>query len=405
MPALAEALAAVRSGLFSPEDPCRYAGLVDDLLHHDHFMVTADFADYARAQRAADALYADPARWGRMTLLNTARVGWFSADRTIREYATEIRQAPMRAGYGRRAGKEGRAMSDRAGTSDGPARPLELDPERATRPERAHYAVVDIGSNSVRLVVYDQLGRAPFPRFNEKSLCRLGEGLDRSGELSPEGFRRTVEATRRFRAIADAMGVGRIDAIATEAIRRASNGERLVAAIREQSGLEVRILSGTEEARYASLGVIAGFYRPRGLVGDMGGGSLEVAEILDDRVGERSVSLPLGALPVQSMLAEGKPEARRRVDQLLKDNLPPALTQPVFYAVGGGWRAFAKAHMAATRRRPSAWSARLRDQRRGRARLRQAALAPAGGQGRGAARRPGRRAATLPSAALVSTAC
>ena len=106
-------------------------------------------------------------------------------------------------------------MSDRVGTPDGPARPLELDPERATRPERAHYAVVDIGSNSVRLVVYDQLGRAPFPRFNEKSLCRLGEGLDRSGELSPEGFRRTVEATRRFRAIADAMGVGRIDAIAT----------------------------------------------------------------------------------------------------------------------------------------------------------------------------------------------
>ena len=98
VPALAEALAAVRSGLFSTEDPCRYAGLVDDLLHHDHFMVTADFADYARAQRAADALYADPARWGRMTLLNTARVGWFSADRTIREYATEIWQAPMRAG-------------------------------------------------------------------------------------------------------------------------------------------------------------------------------------------------------------------------------------------------------------------------------------------------------------------
>ncbi len=98
VPALAEALAAVRSGLFSTDDPSRYAGLVDDLLHHDHFMVTADFADYARAQRAADALYADPARWGRMTLLNTARVGWFSADRTIREYATEIWQAPMRAG-------------------------------------------------------------------------------------------------------------------------------------------------------------------------------------------------------------------------------------------------------------------------------------------------------------------
>ena len=69
-------------------------------------------------------------------------------------------------------------------------RPLELDPERAGRPARAPYAVIDIGSNSVRLVVYDQLGRAPFPRFNEKSLCRLGDGLDRTGELAPEGFRR-----------------------------------------------------------------------------------------------------------------------------------------------------------------------------------------------------------------------
>ena len=103
VPALAEALAAVRSGLFSTEDPCRYAGLVDDLLHHDHFMVTADFADYARAQRAADALYADPARWGRMTLLNTARVGWFSADRTIREYATEI----LASAHARRLGQQG----------------------------------------------------------------------------------------------------------------------------------------------------------------------------------------------------------------------------------------------------------------------------------------------------------
>ena len=233
------------------------------------------------------------------------------------------------------------------GALDGPVRrPLTLDPERAGRPAHAPYAVVDIGSNSVRLVVYDQLGRAPFPRFNEKSFCRLGEGLARAGELSEEGFRRTVEATRRFRAIVDAMGVGRTDAIATEAVRRAANGDRLVAAIAAKAGLEVRVLSGEEEARYAALGVISGFYRPVGLVGDMGGGSLEVAEALDDQVGERSTSLPLGALPVQAMLAEGTGEAKRRVDALLKEGLPPVLTEPVFYAVGGGWRAFARVHMA-----------------------------------------------------------
>jgi exopolyphosphatase/guanosine-5'-triphosphate,3'-diphosphate pyrophosphatase len=240
--------------------------------------------------------------------------------------------------------REGRSSPD----EEPVGRPLEIDPERAGRPPHAPYAVVDIGSNSVRLVVYDQLGRAPFPRFNEKSLCRLGDGLDRTGELAPEGFRRTVEAARRFRAVADAMGVERIDVIATEAVRRASNGEQLIAAIAEESGLAVRVLSGAEEAHHAALGVIAGFYRPIGLVGDMGGGSLEVAEILDDRVGERSVSLPLGALPVQAMLAGGgkKGEARRRVDALLKESLPPALTEPVFYAVGGGWRAFARVHMA-----------------------------------------------------------
>jgi exopolyphosphatase/guanosine-5'-triphosphate,3'-diphosphate pyrophosphatase len=226
------------------------------------------------------------------------------------------------------------------------SRPLELNPERAGR-GRAPYAIVDIGSNSVRLVVYDQLGRAPMPRFNEKSLCRLGEGLAQTGAINADGFRRTVEALRRFRAIADAMGVAKLDVTGTEAIRRASNGAALAAAIRAESGLDVRILSGAEEARFAALGVISGFFRPIGTVGDMGGGSLEVTEALDDHVGDRWVSLPLGALPVEAMLADGISEAKRRVDAILQDNVPPALGRPVFYAVGGGWRALANAHMQA----------------------------------------------------------
>ena len=196
-------------------------------------------------------------------------------------------------------------------------------------------------------MVYDELGRAPLPRFNEKSLCRLGDGLAQTGAISAEGFRRTVEAVRRFRAIAEAMGVERIDATATEAIRRASNGPELVAAMLAEAGVDVRILSGAEEARFATLGVISGFFRPIGVVGDMGGGSLEVAEALDDQVGERWVSLPLGALPVEALLLEGIGEAKRRVDAMLQEGVPPALTEPVFYAVGGGWRSFAKAHMVA----------------------------------------------------------
>src|SRR5947209_20525177 len=102
-----------------------------------------------------------------------------------------------------------------------PPRPLDLDVADARKPP---YGIVDIGSNSVRLVVYDQLGRAPLPRFNEKSLCRLGEGLAETGAIHPDNFRRTVEATRRFAAIAEAMHVGELDVTATEAIRRASHG-------------------------------------------------------------------------------------------------------------------------------------------------------------------------------------
>ena len=225
-------------------------------------------------------------------------------------------------------------------------RPLELDPEQALRQSRRHVAVVDVGSNSVRLVVYDSLSRAPFPRFNEKSLCGLGAGLDETGKLSQEAMSATLRAMRRYVAIARAMDVERIDVIATEAIRRAANGGEMIAALAEESGLEPRILSGSEEARFAALGVIAGFYRPRGLIGDMGGGSLEVAEVVDDRVGERSVSLPLGALPVTALLAQHGRAAKEHVDAIIGDRLPPPLTEPVFYPIGGGWRALARVHMA-----------------------------------------------------------
>ncbi|MFT4057882.1 MAG: Ppx/GppA phosphatase family protein, partial [Novosphingobium sp.] len=224
-------------------------------------------------------------------------------------------------------------------------RPLDLDPKRVSL-DRAPYGIIDIGSNSVRLVVYDQLGRAPLPRFNEKSLCRLGDGLAQTGRIAEEGYHRTVEAVRRFRAIADAMGVSRLDATATEAVRRAENGKDLVEAIRQEAGVDVRILSGAEEARFATLGVISGFFRPVGIVGDMGGGSLEVARALDDRVGEEWVSLPLGALPVEALM-QGDGNPKRRIDAILKENLPATLRHPTFFAVGGGWRTFAKAQMLA----------------------------------------------------------
>ena len=226
-------------------------------------------------------------------------------------------------------------------------RPLNLSAGLDGTVNRQHYAIVDIGSNSVRMVVYDQLARAPLPRYVEKSLCRLGDGLAQTGAISEDGFRRTVAALRRFNAIAAAMGVTRVDVTATEAMRRASNGAALAAAIQEACGFAVRILSGAEEARYAALGVISGFFRPVGSVGDMGGGSLEISEALDDRPGEQWTSLPLGALPVEALLKNGYADAKRHIDEMLAKHLPATLAQPLFYAVGGGWRAIAKMHMAA----------------------------------------------------------
>ena len=247
------------------------------------------------------------------------------------------------------------------------ARVIEIDTRRVLAREQHHFAVIDIGSNSIRLVVYDDLSRAPFPRFNEKSFCALGAGLDDTGRLAQSAIDMAVHAVRRFEAIARAMRVETVHVLATEATRRASNGADLVDAIRAATGLETRVLSGQEEATYAALGVISGFFQPKGLAGDMGGGSLEVAEVVGDRVGERMVSMPLGALPVKAMLAEGADAAKKAIDALLDASLPPLLTDPVFYAIGGGWRALARVHIALSRA-PDQRRARLRRGRRGGAR-------------------------------------
>lgn len=231
-------------------------------------------------------------------------------------------------------------------TSD--PRVIEIDTRRILAREQHHFAVVDIGSNSIRLVVYDDLSRAPFPRFNEKSFCALGAGFDEEGRLSDAAIAQAVDAVGRFEAIARAMRVEKVHVIATEATRRAVNRDALIDGIRAATGLEVRVLSGDEEATYAALGVISGFFQPKGLTGDMGGGSLEVAEVVGDRVGERTSSMPLGALPVMALMAEGVDAAKKRIDEILATSLPPLLTDPVFYAIGGGWRALARVHLAMT---------------------------------------------------------
>jgi exopolyphosphatase/guanosine-5'-triphosphate,3'-diphosphate pyrophosphatase len=225
-------------------------------------------------------------------------------------------------------------------------RKIEIDTARILDRKPEHYAVIDVGSNSLRLVVYDCLSRAPFPRFNEKSLVALGDGIDDDGFFTEDTMNRALHAIGRFKAISDAMGVVRVDIIATEAMRKAKNGPDLIAKIKDLTELAPRLLSGDEEATYAAMGVISGFFQPRGMVGDIGGGSLEIAEVLGDRVGERKVSMPLGALPVRKIMRRDYKEAKKHVDDILKDGLPPVLTDSTFFAVGGGWRALARIHMA-----------------------------------------------------------
>jgi starch phosphorylase len=97
-PELAQALQAIKSGVFSPSEPDRYRGLVQGLIEHDTFMIAADFPGYATQQATVDALWRDPARWWRSSILNTAGIGWFSSDRAISEYADGIWNVPLSAG-------------------------------------------------------------------------------------------------------------------------------------------------------------------------------------------------------------------------------------------------------------------------------------------------------------------
>ena len=206
-------------------------------------------------------------------------------------------------------------------------------------------AVIDIGSNSIRLVVYDALKRSPLPVFNEKVLCGLGRGVEKTGRLNPDGVAQALDALARFSVLAAAMRVGRLDIIATAAVRDASDGAAFVDAVKARTGLEVRVISGEEVARLAAMGVLSGTPAADGLVGDLGGGSLELVRLDRGVIGEH-VTMPLGPLRLMESASGKQHGLNRLIDQHLEklDWLPRVKGKP-FYPVGGGWRALAKLHM------------------------------------------------------------
>jgi len=213
---------------------------------------------------------------------------------------------------------------------------------RAAAKARAPVAIVDIGSNSVRLVVYETQQRNAATLQNEKAICGIGRDMVSTGRLHAEGCAEALEALARFRIIADGLGVEAREAVATAAARDAVNGAEFVAKAERAWGSPIRVLAGEDEARIAAEGVVAGIPNADGLVADLGGGSLDMVTVKNGITG-KAFTLPFGPLRLMDQ-ARGEPErARDLVDKGLKDL--PALSSPALYAVGGIWRSFARVDM------------------------------------------------------------
>ena len=204
-------------------------------------------------------------------------------------------------------------------------------------------AIVDIGSNSIRLVVYQGPARLPAILFNEKVMAGLGRGLAETGAISADSLRMAEDALYRLAEVAREMEVDQLRTVATAAVRDASNGQALLA-IAADAGLDVELLSGEEEAIGAGYGVLSAIPGADGIVGDLGGGSLELIRVKGGAVQDR-VSFPLGVLRVAA-IRKGPGALQRRVAKLLEqagwsgrgEGLP-------LYLVGGSWRSLARLDM------------------------------------------------------------
>ncbi len=206
-------------------------------------------------------------------------------------------------------------------------------------------AVVDIGSNSVRLVVYEGAIRAPTPLFNEKIQCGLGSTLAVNGRLPDGAVERAVKALTRFRAIARTLGAHHVCVIATAAVREASNGDKFIKLAETAIQQSVEILSGEREAQLAGAGIAMGFVAPDGIAGDLGGGSLELVDIAEEQQ-KNAITLPIGGLRLASQSGSDLRRAEAIVDKELGGvSWIKGGAGRTLYPVGGTWRSIAKLHM------------------------------------------------------------
>jgi exopolyphosphatase/guanosine-5'-triphosphate,3'-diphosphate pyrophosphatase len=222
---------------------------------------------------------------------------------------------------------------------------VDADPTAQGRIKGAQpVAVLDIGSNSVRLVVYERHARALTPLYNEKSSCALGRGVGQTGKLAEANVAQALNAIKRYALVTRMMQVGKVYILATSAVRDASNREEFVAAVEALMEAEVRVLSGEEEAHFAALGTVAGIPGFSGVVGDLGGGSLELS-VIRDGADTDGHSYELGVIRLQDDSGGSPVRAGAIVRERLEHSLLGKHTKGAdFVAIGGTWRSLAKLH-------------------------------------------------------------
>ena len=204
--------------------------------------------------------------------------------------------------------------------------------------------VVDVGSNSVRLVVFDGAARSPAYFYNEKILCALGAGLGETGHLNPEGKVRALAAIKRFQLLAEGMGLAPLTAVATAAVREAKDGPEFRETVEKETGLHLYVIDGEEEARLSAQGVLLGWPEAEGLVCDIGGSSLELAEVRNGQV-LRRITSPLGPLKLQNIKGGRKAIKKYIADALAELVEFMGTDNKRLYLVGGSWRAIARLDM------------------------------------------------------------
>lgn len=213
----------------------------------------------------------------------------------------------------------------------------------AIREKLKRVGVIDIGSNSVRLVVFDGAARSPAYFFNEKVLCGLGRGVPETGMLHPEGRQSALASIRRFVALGEYLNLTALSAVATAAVREAQDGTAFVEEIARDTGLRVMVATGAEEATLSAQGVLLGWPDAEGLVCDIGGSSMELAEIRRGAIVGAETS-GLGPLMLQGVAPEDRSAHIDTLVGALREKFPKPCSK--LFLVGGSWRALAGLDMA-----------------------------------------------------------